>query len=80
MVGESMNTLRIGIASFDTVKARTVAIARGEYRPGPNEPKVWFPSIESVATVLSAGNRALLDVIISERPTSLDEFVENEAE
>jgi predicted transcriptional regulator len=28
-----MRTLRVGIASYEQMKARTVAIARGEYRP-----------------------------------------------
>jgi predicted transcriptional regulator len=70
----SMNTLRIGIASYERAKARTMAIARGEHKPQPDEPKVWFPSIESVAKVLSAGNRELLQVIIAQRPGSIDEL------
>jgi predicted transcriptional regulator len=69
-----MKTLRIGIATYDQMKARTLAIARGEYRPQRQEPKVWFPSIESVAKVLSAGNRELLQVIVSKRPGSLEEL------
>jgi predicted transcriptional regulator len=34
-----MNTLKIGIASRDTFKKRTLAIARGEYKPGKTTPK-----------------------------------------
>ena len=30
-----MKTLKIGIASYDEMKARTMAIARGEIRPKP---------------------------------------------
>jgi predicted transcriptional regulator len=45
------------------MKARTIAVARGERRIAPNEPKVWFASTESFAQVLSAGNRELLRVI-----------------
>jgi len=67
-------TLQIGIASYEQMKARTMAIARGEHRPGPDEPRVWFPSIESVAKVLSEGNRALLTVIAKQKPRSLDEL------
>jgi predicted transcriptional regulator len=63
-----MKTLKIGIASYEQMKARTVAIARGTYRVAAGEPKVWFTSIESVAKVLSAGNRELLKVIATERP------------
>ena len=44
-----MKTLRIGIAPFADMKARTLAIARGEMKPGADEPKLWFTSIESLA-------------------------------
>jgi predicted transcriptional regulator len=57
-----MTTLKVGIASYEDMKARTLAVARGEQRIGPDEPKVWFTSTESVAKVLSAGNRDLLRV------------------
>ena len=33
-------TMKIGIASYDDFKARTIAIARGELKPGPDDPKV----------------------------------------
>ena len=48
-----MNTPQIGIASYDRMKARTMAIARGELEPARGEPKVWFTSIEGFARVLS---------------------------
>jgi predicted transcriptional regulator len=41
------------------MKARTMAVARGEQRITSEEPKVWFTSTESFAKVLSAGNRDL---------------------
>jgi hypothetical protein len=44
-----MNTLKVGIANLEQYKARTMAIARGQYVPGPNEPKVWFQSLENFA-------------------------------
>lgn len=69
-----MSTLRIGIASYEEMKARTMAIARGELKSKPGEPKVWFPSIESVAKVLSAGNRELLHIIAEQHPSSIDEL------
>jgi predicted transcriptional regulator len=37
----------VGIASFEEMKARTMAIARGELRPAPDDPKVWASSIEA---------------------------------
>lgn len=71
-----MTTLNIGIASAADYKARTLAIARGELKPGPQTPKVWFTSIESVAKVLSDRNRELLSVIAEEKPESLQALVE----
>jgi len=55
-----MAYLKVGIASMEQYKARTLAIARGEYVPRPGEPKVWFQSIESVAQVLSDESSALV--------------------
>jgi predicted transcriptional regulator len=69
-----MTTLKVGIASYEDMKARTMAVARGELRIAPDEPKVWFTSTESFAKVLSAGNRELLRVIMEQAPASLDEL------
>lgn len=69
-----MTTLKVGIASYEEMKARTLAVARGKHRVGPDEPKVWFTSTESFAKVLSAGNRELLRVIAEKAPASLDEL------
>lgn len=66
-----MRTLRVGIASYDEMKARTLAIARGRYRPAAGEPTMWFPSTESFARVLSDSNRRLLQVIAEKPPESL---------
>jgi predicted transcriptional regulator len=69
-----MTTLKVGIASYAEMKARTLAVARGQRRIAPGEPKVWFTSTESFAKVLSAGNRELLRVIAEKAPSSLDEL------
>src|ERR1700674_3828986 len=69
-----MTTLKVGIASYEEMKARTMRIARGEQRVAPSEPKVWFTSTESFAKVLSAGNRELLRIIAQKAPSSLDEL------
>ncbi len=69
-----MTTLRIGIAGYDRMKARTMAIARGEHKPSRDEPTVWFASVESFAKVLSGHNRELLAVIAREQPGSLTEL------
>ena len=70
------NTLKLGIASVEQYKARTMAIARGEYVPAPDEPKVWFQSLETLAQVLSVKNRALLAAIAETNPASLNELAE----
>lgn len=71
-----MKTLRVGIAGYEDMKARTMAIARGEHRPQRDEPKVWFPSLESFAKILSDRNRVLLMMIAEEEPSSLAELAE----
>ena len=71
-----MKTLKIGIASYGRMKARTMAIAQGEYKPATGEPSVWFTSIESFAKILSQRNRELLSVIAREKPGSLAELAE----
>jgi predicted transcriptional regulator len=72
---EPMSTLKVGIASYEDMKARTMRIARGE-RPARGAPKVWFTSTQSFAKVLSAGNRQLLRIIAEKAPGSLDELAE----
>jgi predicted transcriptional regulator len=69
-----MTTLRVGIASLEQYKQRTLAIARGQLKPPPGEPKVWFSSIESFAKVLSEHNRELLRVIAETKPQSLNQL------
>ena len=69
-----MKTLKIGIADYDRMKARTMAIARGAHKPARGEPTVWFTSIESFAKVLSGRNRELLTLIAREEPDSLTEL------
>jgi predicted transcriptional regulator len=66
-----MKTLKVGIASVDDMKKRTMAIARGQFKPAKDDPKVWFTSPESFARVLSNKNRALLKVIVVTQPDSL---------
>lgn len=71
-----MSVLKVGIATFEQMKARTLAIARGEIRVSPSDPKVWVPSADSFSKVLSSSNRELLSLISSARPKSLKELAE----
>ncbi len=69
-------TIKIGIASLEAYKARTLAIARGELMPSKDDPKIWFRSTESFARVLTEKNRALLATISHAQPSSLEELGE----
>ena len=71
-----MTTLRVGNATLEEYKRRTLAIARGELKPGPTDPKIWFNSIESFAKVLSERNRELLKIIAETKPASLRQLAE----
>ena len=71
-----MRKIVIGIMPQEKIRARVLAIARGEYKPKKNEPKVWFPSMKSVAEVLSDNNRALLKMIAEIQPESLSELAD----
>jgi predicted transcriptional regulator len=69
-----VTTLKVGIATYEEMKTLTLAIARGRRKLAPKEPRVWFPSTESFARVLSAGNRDLLRLIAEKSPASLEEL------
>ncbi|MDD3293969.1 MAG: hypothetical protein PHG20_04705 [Geobacteraceae bacterium] len=64
-------TLKIGIMSRGAFQARTLAIARGDYKPRPGEPKIWFETIKSLAQVLSEANQTLLQIIAEQKPESI---------
>ena len=60
----------------ERMRERALAIARGNYKPKPNEPKVWFTSMKSLAEVLSDDNRALLHIILQTKPASISALAE----
>ncbi len=64
----------VGVMSLDDFKKHTIAIAKGEYKPQKDEPKIWFNSIKSLANVLSEENRHLLRLIIEQKPQSVSEL------
>jgi predicted transcriptional regulator len=66
-----MKAIVIGIMPQERIRERVLAIARGEYKPKPNEPKIWFTSMRSLAEVLSDENRALLKIISETKPQSI---------
>ena len=66
-----MKAITIGILPQAQIRARMLSIAKGELKPKPSDPKVWFTSMRSLAEVLSDENRALLKVIADEHPESI---------
>jgi predicted transcriptional regulator len=71
-----LKKLKVGIATLEEMKRRTMAIARGRHKPAKDDPTVWFTSPESFARVLSNKNRALLNVIAATHPDSLQVLAE----
>lgn len=54
----------IGIMPQEKIRERMYTIARGEYKPAPGDPKVWFTSQESMAEVLNDDSSALRHAIM----------------
>lgn len=63
-----MKMIKVGIASQEEIRERMLAIAKGEFKPKPSDPRIWLTSMRSLSQVLSDENRALLDVIRTARP------------
>jgi predicted transcriptional regulator len=66
--------LTVGIISKKDYINRTLAIAKGEYKPRKDEPKVWFESVKSMSQVLSNENQELLRIIIDTKPDSITDL------
>ena len=72
-----MKKIIIGVMPQEKIRARALAIARGDYKPKPGEPKVRFASMKPVAEVLSDSNRALLKIIRETEPQSVAELAKS---
>jgi predicted transcriptional regulator len=68
--------LQIGIGSHESVKERLLAAARGEKPFGPEEPKLWFASLDALLRVLTPENRQMIAVISREHPRSVSALAE----
>jgi len=71
-----MEKIAIGIMPQEKIRERMLSIAKGEYKPKPGEPNIWFTSMKSLAEVLSDDNRALLNIIRETKPESLTDLAE----
>ena len=78
---------RTRTGTFQEFKDFTLAVARGEKKVDPNEPRIWierrdaqgeatvqFQSLEAGAKLLSTRNRALLRLIATREPQSVTEL------
>ena len=70
-----MKVLRIGIASTDDFKARTIAIAEGRVKARAGDPKIWFNSAQSLGKLIDE-NWGLLQEIRRRPPQSMTELAE----
>ncbi len=66
-----MKAITIGILPQAQIRSRMLSIAKGDFKPKPGDPKIWFTSMRSLAEVLSDENRALLKVIRDQQPDSI---------
>ncbi len=66
--------VKIGVMPLEQFKKRTLAIAKGEYKPKKDEPKIWFKSMRSLAHILSEENQALLKLIVDTHPQSIKQL------
>ena len=73
-MGTIRKTLKVGIASPEYIRKRTIAIAKGTHKPQRGEPKVWFTSLQSLANVLTADNLSLLKAIEEAHPQSITDL------
>jgi predicted transcriptional regulator len=82
---------KVKTGTFEEFKDFTLAVARGERKVDPNEPKIWietrggnagaetavqFTSLEAGAKLLSAKNRELLRLIVTRAPQSVTELAD----
>jgi predicted transcriptional regulator len=65
-------TLKIGIAPRREVFQYVRDVVAGRRRKSPDDPDIWFSSLESFAKVLSERNQVLLKLIAEKRPDSID--------
>ncbi len=56
----SDKTTKYGVIPYDQFKERTLKIAKGEYKPGEDEPIIWFESLNAAAETLDEEEMRLL--------------------
>ena len=82
---------KVRTGTLEQFKDYTLAVARGELKADPSEPKIWierrdagtgaetaiqFASLEAGARLLSVKNRELLRLIVTREPRSVSELAD----
>lgn len=63
--------VKCGIMPRDQYINRTIAIAKGETKPDPDGPKIWFESPMALGQVLCPDNLKLLKELATTQPKSI---------
>ncbi|WP_312241115.1 helix-turn-helix domain-containing protein [Pantoea sp.] len=66
----------IGVMPEEHIRRRMLAIVKGEHKPQPGEPKVWFTSLNALAQILNNRNIALLRLMDKQKPETMTELAE----
>lgn len=69
-----MKNIKVAIMPKEKMKEYTLKIARGEIRPGPDTPKIFFPTIRAMSEALNENNQALMAAINTYRPNTISEL------
>jgi predicted transcriptional regulator len=69
--------LKVGIATRDYIRDRTINIASGKLKPSRDDPKVWFTSIQDLAAVFSEQSMLLLEILRSSPRFTLEEIAKS---
>jgi predicted transcriptional regulator len=59
-----MQIIKIGIMPLAEFRTQMIAVARGERKVGPDEPKVWFESLQALANALKTDLATLERVLL----------------
>jgi predicted transcriptional regulator len=68
-----MATMKVGIASYEEMKARTMRIVRGEQAVQQDDPRIWFTSVESFAKISSEESSKLFQTLFQDDDSDLIE-------
>lgn len=58
-----MESAKVGIMPQEQIRERVLAIARGEIKPKPSDPKIWFTSATSLERVLKDEKHSLNETL-----------------